>query len=221
MQNDMIYPFPDISLEVNQQAVWLISKKTLFGLSSAVLGGGLGEFRSLFIYHVDKEYNHPDPLKHLTQIAVDQNLPSPTIGLLTAAKLERTAIETISYADLLVCAIITAGVSNATSAGISLPVDYQKPGTINIVVLVNRRLEPAAMVNAVITITEAKTDCLRRLGIHTQTGEIASGTSTDTVVVAHTGDGQPLAYAGAATPIGWLIGRVVRAALTKSLNGEG
>ncbi len=217
MQGNLIYPFPDVSLQVTKQAVWLVSQRKLFALSSAVLGGGYSEFRSLFIYHVDKDYNHPNPRIHLEQIAAEQKLPPPSIGLITAAKLEHTGFSKLDYHGLQVCALVTAGISNATTAGVSPPAPLTKPGTINIVVLTDAQLSAPALVNAVITITEAKTDCLHRLEIRTSQGELASGTSTDTVVVAHTGEGFSLPYAGPATEIGWLVGRAVREALTKAL----
>jgi len=219
MEYPLMHPFPEVSLQVTPQAVWLISQRKLTSLSSAVLGGGYGEFHSLFIYHVDKNYDHPDPLHHLEQLAIEKNLPPPCIGLLTAANLEHTGVVTLKQDSLEVCAIVTAGVSNATVAGKSLPVTYTKIGTINIILLLQAKLSAAALVNAIITSTEAKTDCLHRLGIRTSEGELASGTSTDAVVVAHTGDGLTLPYAGPATEVGWLIGRAVQEALTKALSG--
>ena len=49
----------------------------------------------------------------------------------------------------------------------------------------------------------------------TPEGDPASGTSTDSVVVACTGRGEELGYAGPATPVGWLAARAVRAAMTR------
>jgi len=49
--------------------------------------------------------------------------------------------------------------------------------------------------------------------VRTACGDPASGTSTDTVVVACTGRGAELEYAGPATPAGWLCARTVRAAM--------
>jgi adenosylcobinamide amidohydrolase len=90
-----------------------------------------------------------------------------------------------------------------------------RPGTINVVLLVDGALTPAAMVNAVITATEAKTMTLRAWDVKTPEGDAASGTSTDTVVVACTGRGEELCYAGPATPVGWLAARSVRAAMDR------
>ena len=71
------------------------------------------------------------------------------------------------------------------------------------------------MVNAVITATEAKTMTLTEWDVRTPQGDPASGTSTDAVVVACTGRGTGLSYAGPATTVGWLVARTVRAAITR------
>ena len=73
------------------------------------------------------------------------------------------------------------------------------------------------MVNAIITATEAKTDLLLQRRIPTPDGAAATGTSTDSVVVACAGTGNQLPYAGPATTVGWLIGRCVRRSLAAAL----
>lgn len=217
MENRLIQPFPSVQVTINSQSVTLTTSSIWYALASALLGGGFTDFQSLFIYHVHKDYDHPEPWQHLKEIARNEQLPLPTIGLLTAASLERTQLLCLGEGEIQVCALVTAGVSNATSAGLTPPAILAQANTINIIMLVNRALSAAAMVNAVITVTEAKTDTLNRLGIKTPQGEIASGTSTDTVVIAHNGEGQPLPYAGPATAVGWLMAKAVRLALTQAL----
>ena len=73
------------------------------------------------------------------------------------------------------------------------------------------------MVNAVITATEAKTDILQQHGVRTPENQPATGTSTDSVVVACMGRGDLLPYAGPATSVGWLIGRSVRQSLGEAV----
>jgi adenosylcobinamide amidohydrolase len=51
--------------------------------------------------------------------------------------------------------------------------------------------------------------------VRTPQGEPATGTSTDAVVVACTGRGEQLRYAGPATPAGWLAARAVRTAMDR------
>lgn len=217
MEKRLIQLFPTVKVAIDAQSVKMTTSAAWYALSSALLGAGFTDFRSLFIYHVHKEYDHPEPWRHLQEIALTQQLTPPTIGLLTAASLDRAQVITLGDGELQVGAVVTAGVSNATSAGLTPPARLTQANTINIVLLVNRALSQAAMVNAVITITEAKTDTLNRLGIKTPQGEIASGTSTDTVVIAHNGEGEPLPYAGPATTAGWLMAKAVRLALPEVL----
>jgi len=147
--------------------------------------------------------------------------------LMTAAytQFARCAVEQLG--DLAVAAVVSVGLSNTSAAGVTPPIPLEadgtgpagaatpRQGTINIVLLVDGALTPAAMVNAVITVTEAKTMTLTAWDVKTPEGEAASGTSTDTVVVACTGRGEDLCYAGPATPVGWLAARAVRAAMDR------
>lgn len=217
MEKRLIQLFPTVKVVIDAQSVKITTSAPWHALSSALLGSGFTDFCSLFIYHVHKDYDHPEPWRHLQDIALTEQLTPPTIGLLTAASLERAQVITLSEGELQVSAVVTAGVSNATSAGLTPPARLTPANTINIVMLVNHALSQAAMVNAVITVTEAKTDTLNRLGIKTPQGEIASGTSTDTVVIAHNGAGEPFPYAGPATVAGWLMAKAVRLALPKGL----
>ena len=57
--------------------------------------------------------------------------------------------------EIRVAVVATVGLSNATAAGLS-PAAVCAPSTINIIVVVDAELEPGALVNAVITATEAK-----------------------------------------------------------------
>lgn len=217
MEKRLIQLFPTVKVAIDAQSVKMTTSVAWYALSSALLGDGFTDFRSLFIYHVHKDYDHPEPWRHLQEIALTEQLTPPTIGLLTAASLDRTQVITLGDGELEVGAVVTAGMSNATSAGLTPPARLRQANTINLVLLVNHALSQAAMVNAVITITEAKTDTLNRLGIRTPQGEIASGTSTDTVVIAHNGEDQPLPYAGSATTAGWLMAKAVRLALPEVL----
>jgi hypothetical protein len=77
------------------------------------------------------------------------------------------------------------------------------------------------MVNAVSTITEAKTVALRELDVRSRfSGEIATSTVTDSVVLACTKKGQKIEFAGTATPLGELIGKAVRKAVKEALRNQ-
>lgn len=202
--------FPGVAVNSNADVIRLQSEQPLRILSSAVVGGGLAQARFIINRHVDKNYNHPHPPHDLRDFAAGCGIAEPFVGLMTAAYLDGVKTVTLRENGLTVSAVITAGFSNPTAAGLSLPA-VLTPGTINMIFLIDAQLSPAAMVNAVITATEAKTDVLLQRGISTPAGHPATGTSTDAIVVACTGKGEPLPYAGPATVVGWLIGRCVRA----------
>jgi iron complex transport system ATP-binding protein len=209
-------PLPGISVTAGRGAVRVTSERPLTVLSSAVVGGGLGSVREILNVHVDDKYDGERPEEDLAATAAELGITGPFVGLMTAAYTEyaRWAVE--SAGDLSVAAVVSVGLSNTASAGVTPPFapETPAPGTINIVLLVDGALTPAAMVNAVITATEAKTMTLAEWDVRTPEGEPASGTSTDTVVVACTGRGAELGYAGPATPVGWLAARAVRVAMT-------
>ena len=154
--------------------------------------------REILNVHVDDRYDGERPDEDLAAVAAELGVREPFVGLMTAAytQFARCAVERLG--DLAVAAVVSVGLSNTTSAGVTPPIGAGPadgaaapgPGTINIVLLVDGALTPAAMVNAVITATEAKTMTLAAWDVKTPDGDAASGTSTDTVVVACTGRGE-------------------------------
>ena len=216
-------PLPGITVTTCPRAVRVSSENPLSVLGSAVVGGGTGTTREILNVHVDDKYDGERPQDDLAAVAAELGVHGPFVGLMTAAYTEfaRCAIE--SWGGLTVAAVVSVGLSNTSNAGVTPPIDADPAndarapaaGTINVVLLADARLTPAAMVNVVITVTEAKTMMLAAWRVRTPEGDPASGTSTDTVVVACTDRGEELCYAGPATPVGWLAARAVRAAMTR------
>lgn len=116
---------------------------------------------------------------------------------------------------LHVCAWVTVGLGNKARAGAELPAASLYPGTINTIIVIDGQLTDAAMVNAVITATEAKAAALQSLGVVVD-GQPATGTSTDAVLIATTCLGHLYSYAGTATALGYMIGRTVYEAIMAS-----
>jgi adenosylcobinamide hydrolase len=213
----MILPIKGISIRQSDVVIHVQSVLPLVTLSSALLGGGYRRMQHILNAHVDKDFNSPDPKVWLRSFAKDMNIHEPFVGLLTAVKLRKARIAFEESEGLGVAALITAGVKNATAAGIS-PRFSGQPGTINIILLLDAQLTQSAMLNAVITATEVKTAVLREKKILTLEGNPATGTSTDTVTIACTGRGKLQPYAGPVTTMGWLIARTVRQSLEDSLS---
>jgi adenosylcobinamide amidohydrolase len=197
----MKIPIPGVVVSLTAEALLISSRELLTVLSSSPVGGGFTQTHHILNAHVHKGYDNPDPAQDLIAFAQLNGVRGAFIGMMTAANLEKTRLAVEQSQGLTVCAILTAGLSNACSAGITPPAPY-RPGTINIILLVDNRLSHAALVNAVITATEAKCDSLRRLGRSAPDGELATGTSTDTIAIAATERGAPLPYAGPATAVG-------------------
>lgn len=215
----MNIPIKGISISQNERVVHVKSESMFTTLSSAIVGGGYSSTHHIINAYVDKDFHTDDPQAWLHDLAKTIHINETFIGLLTAVKLHKVRVATMQVENLTVSAIITAGVGNASSAGITLPFSSQ-PSTINTILLLDANLTQAAMLNAVITATEAKTAMLKEKNILTLDGDSATGTSTDTVTIACTGNGNLQSYASPVTTIGWLIARSVRQALQESLSAE-
>lgn len=145
-------------------------------ISSALLGGGVGERRWVLNAQVPPGYRRLDPAAHLSRLAADAGMSGPGVGLMTAASVG----DRCWAADEGVEALVTAGIGVRGWAADPTPgrPGPAPAGTINIVVSVPVPLSDAALVNAVATATEAKVQALRDAGVD------ASGTPTDAVCVA-------------------------------------
>jgi len=205
---------PGTAVVIDEKAVRVSSELPLAVLSSAVVGGGLCYARDIVNMHVDEDYDGGSPEEDLAAFAASCGVGGAFVGLMTAAATEHACVVAESRDGVTVAAAASVGLSNTSSAGITPPL-AASAGTINLILLVDAALTPSAMVNAVVTATEAKTMTLAEWDVRTPQGDPASGTSTDSVVVACTQRGAGLSYAGPATAVGWLTARTVRGAITR------
>ena len=162
-------------------------------LSSAVQGGGLGHARTIVNLHVDKHCPWEDVDLRLDAFGARRGLPSPRVGLLTAAWTSRAQVAAASApAASTRSSSPPSGSSNLVAAGWSAAA-AAPVGTINTIVVLDADPEPAALVNLALTVTEVKTLILGEAGLRCADGRSASGTSTDAVVIAATGRRRPRA----------------------------
>lgn len=214
----MSLDFPGITLRCEENLLILESQEPLTVLSSAMIGGGFLQTHTIVNAHVHKNLDLSNPAKHLEDRVRAVGIAGNFVGLMTAVFLDTVQVCTKTEDGVVVTAVVTAGIGNATRAGLSRP-GIRKVSTINIILLIDGDLEPSAMVNAVITATEAKADVMQQLAIPTHDGQgIATGTSSDAIVIASTGKNQAIPYTGPATITGWLIGQTVRETLEKILS---
>ncbi len=215
-------PVKGISCYLVEENTFLIaSLRQLKVLSSAVLGGERRRVRFIINHTVEEKYSSDTPSQNLARLAEKMDLGKDVLGLMTAVDVRHTVMSFGTRQGLAVATLCTAGVNNICSAGRLVAAAHESlaaPGTINIVVLIEGNLTEAAMVNAVITATEAKTMALFQANVRLPDGDMATGTATDAIVIACTGRGEPLPNAGAATGLGFLVGRTVYRAVEQGIS---
>ena len=172
--------------------------------SSGALGGGVGDRTWVFNAEVSLDYGRADADTHLAEIAADLDLPAGDgTGLMTAAPV----LDVVTAHDGGAGCAATVGVSTPTwAAAPDGTWSRWAPGTINLVVVVPAPLSDAALVNAVVTATEAKTQALLDAGVP------GTGTASDAVVICcPPGGTEP--YGGPRSTWGARLARAVHAAV--------
>ena len=109
-------------MSIGSRAVRVSSREELTVLSSAVAGGGYGRAREIINVHVDDKYAGERPEEDLAAVAAELGAEAPFVGLMTAAytQFARCAVEKLG--DLTVAAVVSIGLSNTTSAGVTPPI---------------------------------------------------------------------------------------------------
>ncbi|WDZ85731.1 adenosylcobinamide amidohydrolase [Micromonospora cathayae] len=211
--------------------------RPLRAVSSGPLGGGIGLRNWVVNATVPMSYRRDDPADHLADLAVRLGLDGPGVGLLTGVDV--TELVTAADGGVRVWATVGLGIpvdaaAPAPSLDAAVPAqrDAAAPvpvesaarsgggtpghrvGTVNIVVLVPVRLADAALVNAVATATEAKTQAIRDLG------RPGTGTPTDAVTVLCPPDGPAEPYGGPRSRWGGRLARAVYAAVRAGADGQ-
>jgi adenosylcobinamide hydrolase len=207
-----------LGVRMDRVAVVVTSQRPLLALSSAVHGGGLQSARAIINLHVTKHDSCVDPAAMLEAFARGAAVPEPYVGLLTGAWTELATTGEESGAGIATLAVSTVGLSNRMAAGHE-PIQVWAPGTINTIVVVDGNPDPPALVNAVMTATEVKTLALHEAGLRDAAGRLATGTSTDAVVIAATGRGPSIRFGGPASELGWSVAQAAYKALTAGIRG--
>jgi adenosylcobinamide amidohydrolase len=143
--------------------------------------------------------------------------PDSSVLMFTGADMDNLAYAEAGAEGLKVAVLATAGVlGNAMRASADSGA-YVEPGTVNLIILTNRELTPAAMTGAVIQATEAKTAAMQDLDIRSSySGLAATGTGTDNILVV-SGTGPPAEMIGGHTKLGELLGRAVHQAVLEAV----
>lgn len=204
-------------------------------LSTSLLNGGYREdLTAVFNHNCGSDDGSPCKLRadtyfeHMRIVAECAGLnPERVTGMGTAASMENVAIVTKKYQELIVTAIVTGGVE-CNGGRVGDPADYyvpiektaiHKPGTINIILVIDADMPPGTLTRALVTCTEAKTAALQELmaGSLYSTG-LATGSGTDqSIIVANPESPIYLEDAGKHSKLGELIGLAVKEAVKEAL----
>lgn len=148
--------------------------------------------------------------------------PSEATLLFTGADMDNLSVRVERHGDLTVYALVTAGAeSNALRASRDEG-SWEEVGTINIILMTNRKLSHRAMSRAVITATEAKTAALQDLDVRSSYNGIrwqATGTGTDEIIVV-SGQGKPADNTGGHARLGELIAKAVYNGVKEALQKQ-
>jgi len=187
-----------------------------------VLNGGLCFARAILNHQVPKDFDNHNPQAYLKDVIRKLSLPQPVIGLMTAANVSNVSVKVDTYEEKkFISVIVTAGLSNPVTAGDQINTPTLGIGTINLIVLVDGNLTDGCLVETIKTITEAKTVALKELDIRSSFSKrVATGTTTDAIVVACTCKGEAIGYAGAATRFGRVLSLNVIEAIKEAVRKE-
>lgn len=215
--------FPKISkeyLKCHEKHIELHSPIYLRTMSSGVLNSGVGWYKSFINRRVGGDYNVEDykteMREYLTKYQFNE---ANTVAMMTAAYMENMGVEEIELGGFSLLVVVTAGINNAIDASRGTEHAFKlRPGTINTWIFVSGDLTEEAFLQSIVTATEAKTIALREYDIRDQKlGTLATGTSTDSILIAATQKGEKLEFAGPITPLGSHIGEAVYRATKQAI----
>ncbi|AVK82651.1 ABC transporter ATP-binding protein [Lysinibacillus sp. B2A1] len=205
---------------VTEHYIQLKSDFPLKTVSSAVHNPGIGWYDCLLNRSVPGEYVISDVKREVASFLQRENFSSTsTVVMLTAVPSRLVAINeyTASFGSVLVA--VTAGVGNAVDVSRAHERQIEPYiGTINTWVIINGSLSEEAFFQAMMTANEAKTKALQSEDIRDElSGTIATGTATDSLLIAATQKGEEMLYGGPITEVGKIIGKGVFATTVQAI----
>ncbi len=191
-------------------------------LSWAPLNGGAGR-ASVIINHqilISERAATDNPHPYLDALVRRLGFkPTAAVAMMTGVDIRKARYAAARRRDLMVGAWCTAGCSNALRIGDPATVKAPAPGTINLALVINQPLAPAAMAEALAMATEARVAAVLSAGAtSTRTHQAATGTGTDCIVVASPVRGRAHPYCGKHTLLGELIGQAALRSCAKALS---
>lgn len=190
-------------------------------ISSAIFNGGAKRVKHILNIGVPPGYSnvklHMDPMALITLSAAKIDIRKDYLAMVTAANVHNFSLVSKKNEECTVYVAATAGCSHGESSGEPITIE-EITGTINIIVLIDGAPVQSCLAAAMITATEAKSAALHNLDVRSRySGDLATGSITDSVTVATTGKGIPIVLGGPASKLGQLVGACTRQAVTEAL----
>ena len=214
-------------LVLKENVLALLSDIELITVSSAIYNGGFKKVKAILNVQVPEEYSdrvlHENPQRFMIDSAKKLGLSENFTGMITAAAVDKFALVSKKEGDLAVTVSATAvdpegdTCSHAESAGETID-NEESAGTINIIVIIDGNPTESCLISTLITATEAKTAALLELDIRSRySGDVATGTVTDSMIVAKTKRGKKIVYGGPASNLGQIVSYCTRKAVKKAV----
>jgi adenosylcobinamide hydrolase len=184
--------------------VWRLSRSMLCA-ATTVVGGGVGPRNWALNAEVANDYHRVDVDQHVAELAKTFKLKGSGVGMLTATQVRRRRCSS----DNGVQVEVTVGITHPAWAA-SEDDDNRRAnfaGTINIVAFLPMRLGEGALLNALTTATEAKSQALFEANV------AGTGTPSDAVCVFCPVDGDPAPFGGPRSIWGSRLARAVHGAV--------
>jgi len=178
--------------------------------SWAIVGGGLRRTRTVAWLRVSEaDLRPPVDAERFLRSRLRAAGVSDAVGLLTSRDLGSYVHAIRRFGDWSALCIATVGLGNALRAG-DPPGPAGRIGTINLLCHVSTPLTVEALLEGLGLAAEARALAVREAALPSQvSGEPASGTGTDCIVLATPEGKEPMRYVGKHTAVGHLIGAVV------------
>ncbi len=212
---------------LKENVLALLSDIEINTVSSAIYNGGFKKVKAILNVQVPEEYGdrqlHENPQRFIIESAKKLGLSDNFTGMITAAAVDKFALVSKKDGDLAVTVTATAvdpegnTCSHAESAGETINIK-ESAGTINIMVIIDGNPTESCLISTLLTATEAKTAALLELDIRSRySGDVATGTVTDSVIVGKTNRGKTIVYGGPASNLGQIVAYCTRKAVKKAV----
>ncbi|MEM0216742.1 MAG: adenosylcobinamide amidohydrolase [Candidatus Bathyarchaeia archaeon] len=220
--------FNGVKALLSEKFLAVVSEAELCTVSSAIHNGGFKRAKILLNVHVSESQDmmelHRDPVKPILEVLKELEAnPNEAVGMVTAADVREYSMKTLERNGLKVTAIATAGCSFAEKAGDDIESRIlPNTGTINTIIVIQGNPTESCMMQSFIAATEAKTSALMELDVRSRySGDLATGTITDSTIIAATSTGPPIHYGGPASRLGKLVSQCTKVAVKGAIMKNG